>query len=54
LKYLDATLAIYKSRQMKHLKHTPKTLAKTLEKHMKTIANIRSIHLKYLQHTSEK
>jgi hypothetical protein len=54
LKHPDATLAIYRRRQIKHLKHAPETLAKISEKHMKTIANIRSIQIKYLQHTFEK
>jgi hypothetical protein len=40
LKYSDATLATYKRRQMKHLKHASEILAKTLEKHLKTITNI--------------
>jgi hypothetical protein len=35
LKYLDATLATYKKKRMKHLKDASETLAKTLEKHYK-------------------
>jgi hypothetical protein len=31
LKHIDATLATYKRRQMKHLKRASKTLVKTLE-----------------------
>jgi hypothetical protein len=31
LKHLDLTVAIYKRRQMKYLKHASKTLAKTPE-----------------------
>jgi hypothetical protein len=38
LKHLDATVATYKRRQMKHLKQTFKTLTKTLEKQLKIIA----------------
>jgi hypothetical protein len=37
LKHSDATLITYKRKQMKHLKHTSKTLAKTPEKHLKSI-----------------
>jgi len=33
----------HKKRQMKHLKHA----SKTLEKHLKTIANIRNIQIKH-------
>jgi hypothetical protein len=43
LKHPDATVVIYKRRHMKHLKHTSETLAKTPEKHLKTIANICNI-----------
>jgi hypothetical protein len=45
LKYSDATFAIYKRRQMKHLEHASKTLAKTLEKHLKN-------HSKHTQHAN--
>jgi hypothetical protein len=31
LKYSDTTLATYKKRQMKHLKHAYETLAKTIK-----------------------
>jgi hypothetical protein len=43
LKHLDATVATYKRKQMKHLKQASETLAKTSEKHLKTIANIYNI-----------
>jgi hypothetical protein len=43
------TVATYKRRQMKHLKQTPETLAKTLEKHLRTIANICNIQMKHSQ-----
>jgi hypothetical protein len=39
LKHPDVTVAIYKRRQMKHLKHALETLVKTPEKYLKTIAN---------------
>jgi hypothetical protein len=39
LKHPDATLATYVRRQMKQLEHASKILAKTHEKHLKTIAN---------------
>jgi hypothetical protein len=42
LKHSDATVAIYK-------KKTDETLAKTPEKHVKTIANICNIRMKHLQ-----
>jgi isocitrate dehydrogenase kinase/phosphatase len=69
LKHLDTTLATYKRRQIKHLKHGSETFAKTLKNTKKIIANIRNIQIKhlqymretyatpdniYLQHTSEK
>jgi hypothetical protein len=38
---------------MKHLKHASETLAKTPEKHLKTIANICNIQMKHLQQTHE-
>jgi hypothetical protein len=53
LKYLDATLAIYKRRQIKYLKHMSKTLEKTPEKHLKTIANIYNIQIKHFQYICE-
>jgi hypothetical protein len=37
LKHLDATLATYKRRQMKHLKHASETLDK--KNHQKTLEN---------------
>jgi hypothetical protein len=40
LEHLDATIATYVRRQIKHLKHIFKTLAKTLEKQYKTYATI--------------
>jgi hypothetical protein len=43
LKHPDTSVATYKRRQMKHLKEVSKTLAKTPEKHLKTIANIFNI-----------
>jgi hypothetical protein len=43
MKYPDAIVAIYKSRQMKHLRHVSETLAKIIRKHLKTIANICNI-----------
>jgi hypothetical protein len=49
LKHLDATVATYKTRQMKQLKHASKTLAKTPEKYLKTIANICNIQIKRLK-----
>jgi hypothetical protein len=36
-------------RQMKNLKQASETLAKTAEKHLKTIANIYNIKMKHLQ-----
>jgi hypothetical protein len=53
LKHPDATIATYKRRQMKHLKHVSETPTKTPEKHSKTIANICSIQMKHLQQTYE-
>jgi hypothetical protein len=53
LKHPDAIFATYKRRKMKHLKHVSETLAKIREKHLKTIANIRDIQIKYLQHKCE-
>ena len=38
---------------MKYLKHASKILAKTHEKHLKTITNIRNIQIKHLQHMCE-
>jgi hypothetical protein len=38
LKHPDASLATYKRRQMKHLKHVSKTLAKIPEKPLRTYA----------------
>jgi hypothetical protein len=38
---------------MKYLKHTSETFAKTPEKHLKTIVNIRNIQLKHLHHMCE-
>jgi hypothetical protein len=38
---------------MKHLKYASETLAKTHEKHLKTIANILNIQIKHLQHMCE-
>jgi cell division protein FtsB len=46
LKHLDTTLATYKRRQMKYLKHT----SKTLEKHIKTLEN-HCKHMQYLDKT---
>ena len=37
LKHFHVTLATYVSRQMKHLKHASKTLAKTPEKYLKLL-----------------
>jgi hypothetical protein len=37
LKHPDAILATYVRRQMKHLKHVSQTLAKTPEKHLKSL-----------------
>jgi hypothetical protein len=51
LKHLDITVVTYKRRQMKHLKHVSETLAKTLEKDLKTIVNICNIQIKHLQQT---
>jgi hypothetical protein len=41
LKHLDATLATYVSRQMKHSKYSSETLAKTPQNHCKTYATSR-------------
>jgi hypothetical protein len=41
LKHPDATFATYK--KIKHLKYVSETLAKTPEKHLKTITNICNI-----------
>jgi hypothetical protein len=49
LKHPDATVTKYKEREMKHLKPASETLAKTPEKHLKTIANICNIQMKHLQ-----
>jgi hypothetical protein len=49
LKHPDAIVATYRRRQMKHLKQSSETLVKTPEKHLKTIANIYNIHMKYLK-----
>jgi hypothetical protein len=49
LKHLDVTLATYVSKQIKHLKHA----SEIHEKDLKTIANIRNIQIKYLQHRCE-
>jgi hypothetical protein len=58
LKHPDVTVAIYKRRQIKHLKQALETLVKTPEKYLKTIANqhpdetlakIRMKHLKTLE-----
>jgi hypothetical protein len=43
LKHPNATVATYKRRQMKQLKHASETFTKTTEKHLKTIANKRNI-----------
>jgi hypothetical protein len=48
LKHLDSIVAAYKRRQMKHLKHASETLAKTPEKHLKTIANVCNIQINTL------
>jgi hypothetical protein len=53
LKRPDATLATYERRQMKYFKHASEIFAKTTEKHLKTIANIHNIHIKYLQRMRE-
>jgi hypothetical protein len=53
LRYPDAILAKYKKRQIKHLKYVFKTLKKHVKKHLKIIATIRNIHIKYLHHTCE-
>jgi hypothetical protein len=47
--HLDVTIATYKRRQVKHLKQASKILVKTLEKHLKTIANICNIQMKHSQ-----
>jgi hypothetical protein len=39
---------------MKHFKHASEIFAKTTEKHLKTIANIHNIHIKYLQRMHER
>jgi hypothetical protein len=44
LKHLDATLVTLVRRQIKNIKHTSETLAKTFE----TIANIRNNQIKHL------
>jgi hypothetical protein len=49
LKHPNATVITYKRRQIKHLKQTSGTLAKTPEKHLKIIANICNIQMKHLQ-----
>jgi hypothetical protein len=49
LKHLNATVATYKGRQMKHSKQAYETLTKMLEKNLKTIANICNIQTKHLQ-----
>jgi hypothetical protein len=49
LKHLDVTLATYVSKQMKHLKYA----SEIHEKDLKTIANIRNIQIKHLQHRCE-
>jgi hypothetical protein len=46
LKHPDATLATYVRRQIKHLNHASKTLAKMHEKYLKTITNIHNIQIK--------
>jgi septum formation topological specificity factor MinE len=46
LKRLNATIVTYKRRQIKHLKQASTTLAKMIEKYLKTIA-------KYLQYSDE-
>jgi len=43
LKHTDLAIAIYKKRQIKHLKQASETLAKMLENTLKTIANIYNI-----------
>jgi hypothetical protein len=43
LKHPHATVVTYKRRKTKHLKLASETLAKALEKHLKTIANIYNI-----------
>jgi ERCC4-type nuclease len=53
MKHPNATVATYKSRRMKHLKHVSETLAKTIRKHFKTIANICNIQMKHSQQTYE-
>jgi hypothetical protein len=54
LKYPDAILTTYKRRQMKHLKYVFGTLAKTHEKHLKTLGtdacNILYKPLQRMQH----
>jgi hypothetical protein len=47
-KHPDTTITQYKEREMKHLKQTSEILAKTHEEHLKTIANICNIQMKYL------
>jgi hypothetical protein len=49
LKHLDATVATYKTRQMKQLKYASETLVKTPEKYLKIIANICNIQMKHLK-----
>jgi hypothetical protein len=49
LKHSDATIATYKRRQLKHLKQASETLAKTSEKHLKTIAHICNTQMIHLQ-----
>jgi aromatic ring-opening dioxygenase LigB subunit len=49
LKHPDITVATYKRIQVKHVKQVSKTLTKTIEKHLKTIANICIIQMKHSQ-----
>jgi hypothetical protein len=44
-KHPDATIATYKRKIDKYLKHASETLAKTPEKHLKTTANICNIQM---------
>jgi hypothetical protein len=52
-KHPNAILAAYILRQMKYMKHVSETLAKTSEKHLKTITKHTHIQIKHLQHMCE-
>jgi hypothetical protein len=51
LKHPDATVAICKRRQMKHLKQAFETLVKTPETYLKTIGNTRKDKYETLENT---